>query len=174
MLSLATLDFLVLAVLLLSLALGAWRGLVYELFFLVGWVVAFFVTRLLAPQLLVFVRPYTGGLEPTMVYALVFVAVFIALVFIWGLLASLAKKLVQIAGLRPVDRVLGGCFGVVRALVLLLVLTMVVQAGLWHRQSWWGQSYAGPWLQQTLAYVLPSWPASDWRRFLPELGVASP
>jgi len=53
------------------------------------------------------------------------------------------------------------------------VLTMVVQAGLWHRQSWWGQSYAGPWLQQTLAYVLPSWPASDWRRFLPGLGANS-
>ena len=51
MLAMATLDWIVLGVLALSLAVGAWRGLVYELFYGVGWVVAFFITRLLVPQL---------------------------------------------------------------------------------------------------------------------------
>ena len=45
MLAMATLDWIVLGVLALSLAVGAWRGLVYELLYGVGWVVAFFVTR---------------------------------------------------------------------------------------------------------------------------------
>lgn len=38
---LAPLDMLALAALLLSMLLGAWRGLVYEALVLVGWIVAF-------------------------------------------------------------------------------------------------------------------------------------
>ena len=112
----------VLGVLALSLAVGAWRGLVYELLCGVGWVVAFFITRLLVPQLAPAVRPYASSWSPTVLYAAVFIVLFIALVFAWGLVAVLAKKLVQMAGLRPVDRVLGACFGAVRGVVVLLVL----------------------------------------------------
>jgi membrane protein required for colicin V production len=43
-----------------------------------------------------------------------FVLVFIASLFIGGLLAWLLKKLVEAVGLRPVDRALGGVFGLVR------------------------------------------------------------
>lgn len=61
MLAMATLDWIVLGVLALSLAVGAWRGLVYELLYGVGWVVAFFITRLLVPQLAPVVRPYASS-----------------------------------------------------------------------------------------------------------------
>ncbi len=166
---LATLDLVVLATFLLSMALGAWRGLVYELFFLVGWVVAFFAARLLAPQVLGYALPYLAGLTPALAYALVFVVLFIALVFAWGLVASLVKKLVQAVGLRPVDRVLGAVFGLARGLVLLLVLTMAVQAGAWHQQPWWYQAWAGPKLQDALAYALPGGP-QQWRNWLPPAG----
>ena len=56
---------------------------------------------------------------------------------------------------------------------LLLVLTLAVQAGRWHSDGWWSQSYAGPRLQQVLAYALPyggglgdaaGW---DWQRWVP-------
>ena len=173
MLAMATLDWIVLGVLALSLAVGAWRGLVYELLYGVGWVVAFFITRLLVPQLAAAVRPYASSWSPTVLYAAVFIVLFIALVFAWGLVAVLAKKLVQMAGLRPVDRVLGACFGAVRGVVLLLVLALAVQAGRWHSDGWWSQSYAGPRLQQVLAYALPyggglggaaGW---DWQRWVP-------
>ena len=46
MLAMATLDWIVLGVLAVSLAVGAWRGLVYELLYGVGWVVAFFAAQL--------------------------------------------------------------------------------------------------------------------------------
>lgn len=159
--ALALLDMLVLATLLLSMLLGAWRGLVYELLMLVGWVVAFFAARLLVPQLLPQASAYFSNAAPQALYA----GVFIVLTFAWGLLASLAKKLIQMVGLRPVDRVFGACFGVVRALVLLLVLAMVVQAAGWQSQSWWQQSTSAAWLEQGLAQALPSLPQS-WGRML--------
>lgn len=169
MLAMANLDWAVLAVLVLSLAVGAWRGLVYELFYGIGWVVAFFITRFFTPELVAVVRPYASSWSPVVLYAAVFIVLFIALVFVWGLIAVLAKKLVQMAGLRPVDRVLGACFGVVRGVVLLLILTLAVQAGHWQRQGWWSQSYAGPRLQHALAYALPYSDSTgwDWRHWLP-------
>ena len=85
MLAMATLDWIVLGVLALSLAVGAWRGLVYELLYGVGWVVAYFITRLLVPQLAPVVRPYASSWSPTVLYAAVFIVLFIALVFAWGL-----------------------------------------------------------------------------------------
>ena len=46
----AVFDAVVLGVLVVSMLLGAWRGLVYELLSLVGWVAGFFVARLFAPD----------------------------------------------------------------------------------------------------------------------------
>ena len=54
---------------------------------------------------------------------------------------------------------------VVRALVLLLLLTLVVQAGGWHGQPWWRQSASAIWLERGAAQALPQMPA-QWGRLL--------
>ena len=46
----AVLDGVLLGILLVSMLLGAWRGLVFELFSLIGWVAGFFIARLFAPD----------------------------------------------------------------------------------------------------------------------------
>ena len=51
---------------------------------------------------------------------------FVLAVFAGGLLAWASRKLIEAAGLRPVDRTLGAAFGVVRGVVLLLALAVVV------------------------------------------------
>ena len=48
-----TLDWIFIAVLLGSMLLGAWRGLVYEVLSLLGWVVAFMVARTWAQEVAV-------------------------------------------------------------------------------------------------------------------------
>jgi steroid 5-alpha reductase family enzyme len=53
-------------------------------------------------------------------YAAGFAVVFILAVFAGGLVAWGTSKLVEAVGLRPVDRVLGAAFGLVRGVVLLL------------------------------------------------------
>jgi len=45
------LDYAVIAVLLLSIAWGAWRGLVHELLSLAGWIMAFLAGNLFAAPL---------------------------------------------------------------------------------------------------------------------------
>ena len=134
----ATLDWVFLAVLLASLALGAWRGLVYEVLSLLGWVAAFVLAQWLAPDAAAFLP--MGRSADAVRYAAGFVLVFIGAAFAAGLLAWLVKKLVQAVGLRPVDRTLGAAFGLVRGAVLLLTAATVILMTPLRSGQWWTDS----------------------------------
>jgi membrane protein required for colicin V production len=73
-------------------------------------------------------------------YAAGFVVVFIAVVFTGALLAWLIKKLVEAVGLRPIDRVLGAGFGLIRGAVLLLALAVVINMSPLKGDEWWTES----------------------------------
>lgn len=152
----ATLDAVLLVLCGASLLLGAWRGLVYELFSLVGWVAAFWMGRLFAAEVGAWLP--MEGMDATVRYAAGFVSVFVGAIFAWGLLSALAKKLVEVAGLRPVDRVLGALFGTLRGLVLTLVVTLVVVNTSLHLQEWWMQSWSGPVLAGMVQQLVPTLP----------------
>lgn len=121
--TLAALDWIFASVLLLSVLLGAWRGLVFEVFSLASWLAAFVLAQWLALDVADFL-PMSGSSE-TMRYGAGFLLVFIATVMLGGLLAALLKKLMATVGLRPVDRVLGAGFGAVRGVLLLLLATVL-------------------------------------------------
>jgi|JI9StandDraft_2_1071091.scaffolds.fasta_scaffold06393_6 membrane protein required for colicin V production len=118
------LDWIFLGVLLLSLAVGAWRGLVYEVLSVLSWIAAFVLAQWFAPQAAQWL-PMSGAAE-SMRYAAGFVLVFILAIFAGGLIAFLTKKLIAAVGLRPADRMLGAAFGLVRGIIILLALTVVV------------------------------------------------
>ncbi len=134
----AMLDWIILAVLALSLALGAWRGLVYEVMSVLGWIAAFVVAQWLAPDAAAWLPMGQAG--ETLRYAAGFVLVFIAAAFLAGLLAWLVKKMVEAVGLRPVDRTLGAAFGLVRGGVLLLATAVVVNMTPLQSGDWWTES----------------------------------
>jgi len=118
------LDWIFLGVLLLSLAVGAWRGLVYEVLSVLSWIAAFVLAQWFAPEAAQWL-PMSGAAE-SMRYAAGFVLVFILAIFAGGLIAFLTKKLIAAVGLRPADRMLGAAFGLVRGIIILLALTVVV------------------------------------------------
>jgi membrane protein required for colicin V production len=153
---LAGLDWIFLAVLVASLVLGAWRGLVYEVLSVLGWAVSFYAAQWFAPQVATML-PLQSAAEP-MRYAAAFVLVFIAALFAAGLLAFLLKKLVEAMGLRPVDRTLGAAFGVLRGLILLLAATVVMNMTALRATSWWQESRGAPWLEAALRGLKPVLP----------------
>ena len=159
-----TTDWILLAVLALSMGVGAWRGLVYEVLSVLGWVLAFYAAQWLAPQV--------AGMLPlqsvsqSVRYAAAFALVFIASVFTWGLLVFLIRKLVDSIGLRPVDRTLGAAFGLVRWLVLLLAVTVVINLTALKRSEWWLESIGAQGLTSVLKGLRPALP----ERFAQYLG----
>ncbi|MBI5908035.1 MAG: CvpA family protein [Burkholderiales bacterium] len=149
-------DWAFLGVLVVSLAIGAWRGLVYEVLSVLGWALSFYLAQWLAPDLAAGL-PLQGASDPVR-YAAAFVLIFIASVFLAGLLAMLLKKLVDAIGLRPMDRTLGAAFGVVRGLILLLAVAVVINMTALKTSTWWQESKGAEVLTAALKGLKPVLP----------------
>lgn len=155
--AMAVADWVFLGVLLVSAVLGLWRGLVYEMVSVLGWVAAFvaaqWVATDLAPRL-----PLGDASEPVR-FAAAFVLIFVACAFLGGLLAWLARKLVTAAGLRPVDRTLGLAFGLVRGFIILLALAVFVGMTPLRQETWWKESRGAALLATMLEGLKPVLPS---------------
>lgn len=134
----AVLDWVVVAVLAASVLLGLWRGLVYEVLSVMNWLAAFVLAQWLAPRAAAMMPLSRAG--ESIQYAAGFVVVFIAALFAGGLVAWLTKKLVEAVGLRPVDRVLGGVFGMVRGVLAVLAVAVLVHLVKLQGSLWWTES----------------------------------
>lgn len=160
----AALDWILIGVLVASMLMGAWRGLVFEVLSLLGWVVSFFVAQWFAQDVAAWLP--MGESAGALRYAAGFVIVFIAAVFSCGLLTSLAKKLIEAVGLRPADRALGAIFGVLRGVVLLLAVAVVAGLTPVGSAPWWQESQAAPVLAEVLRGLKPALP-EEFSRHLP-------
>ena len=158
------LDWIFVLVLLVSLALGLWRGLVYEILSMLNWVAAFILAQYLAPEVARHL-PMSGAGEAVR-YAAGFAVVFVVAVLVGGLLAVLGKKLLAAAGLAPVDRTLGAAFGLVRGVVVLLAFTVVVHMTPLKSGDWWQESTGASIGTAALKGLKPVMP-EQFAKFLP-------
>lgn len=132
------LDWIFLGVLLASLVLGAWRGLIYEVFSVLSWIAAFILAQWFASDVAQKL-PMSGSGESVR-YAAGFALVFVVSVLAGSLLAKLVQKLFAAIGLQPADRALGAAFGLVRGVVLLLAATVVIGMSPLRTSEWWQES----------------------------------
>ncbi len=164
MLTLAAVDWILLAVLGLSLLLGMWRGIVQEVLSLAGWVAAFYVSQMYAPAAAAWL-PMEGSSQ-MLRYAAGFVVVFVAVLVGTVLVSALIKKLISAVGLGPLDRLLGSLFGLMRGVVILLAVTGLVGMTPMCDTEGWKQAQGTQWLQQFLHVLKPVLPA-DFGKYLP-------
>ncbi|MDB5816581.1 MAG: cvpA [Rhizobacter sp.] len=117
-------DLTLVAVLLVSTLVGVVRGLVFEVLSLMGWIVAYFCARIFS----VYLDPYLpiGSPGSAINHVVSFAVTFLAAIIVWGLLTKLVRALVHASPLNPVDRLLGGVFGALRAVVVMLVAATIV------------------------------------------------
>lgn len=126
-------DLAVILIFLVSMLFGLWRGLLYEVLSLLGWPLAFMSSNMYAEGFARHVPFRQEMLRTTVTYVLVFIAVLI----VWGMLVWGFTKLLRAIGLGKLDRTLGGVFGALRG--LLVVLAAVWLAGVTDipEQSFW-------------------------------------
>jgi len=149
-------DGVLLFVLLLSAVVGLWRGLVYEVLSLMAWVAAFVLAQAYAGEVSRLLP--LDGLSPALRTAVAFALVFVAAAFAGGFVAWLVKKMVAAVGLRPIDRVLGGVFGLLRGVVVLLALAVVVGMTPFQSQDAWQASAVAQMLGDSLHALRPLLP----------------
>ena len=154
----SALDWIVIVLLAASVLLGLLRGLVYEVLSVLNWLAAFILAQWLAPRAAQML-PFGQAGEPLQ-YAAGFVLVFIAALFAGGFVAWLLKKLVEAVGLRPVDRALGGAFGLVRGTLAVLALAVVVHLTGLKEGAWWTESVTAGVAEAALRGLKPVVPES--------------
>lgn len=150
------LDWLFLLGLLASIGLGVWRGFVYEVLSVLNWLLALVLAQWLGDEV-GRMLPIDRGSE-TLIHIAGFVLVFVVSVFVGGVVVWGLPKLIEQAGLRPVDRVLGGAFGVLRAIILVLAMTVFVLMTPVKDQDWWRDSLVADtsiWSLKRLKPMLP-------------------
>jgi membrane protein required for colicin V production len=161
--ALGWIDWALLAVLLLSVLVGLWRGFVFELMALAGWLVAWFGAQWGAPQLALHLPVSTP--DSPLRLAAAFILCFVAALLLWGLLSRLVRMLIHATPLSIPDRVLGGGFGVLRGVVLLLAVASVIMLTPAAQSAAWQASQGARWLELGLQALKPLLPPGSQRWF---------
>jgi len=155
-LSLSWVDLVLLGLLLASVLLGLWRGLVFELLSLAGWVVAYFGS----PYVAVFIAGWLPAerMGPSLIHVASLVLGFILILIVWGLGAKLLRALIHATPLSVFDRLLGAGFGVLRGVLVCLLLVVVVSMTPAVASPTWQASQVAPWLHALLNGMRPALP----------------
>jgi len=148
-------DWISVIVVALSLMMGIYRGFGREVLSLLGWVAAFVGANLLAKVL----SGSMSGLidNSTLRYLLSWGLVFIGVLAAFGVLGNLLANQLKQPGFNLGNRLLGGVFGILRGLVVMMVLTLLLKAVVpASERAWSGDSELMPiidTLSSTLADV---------------------
>ena len=152
-LTIGWIDIAMLAVIGLSALVGALRGLTFEILSLLGWVAAWFAGLWLGPMLAPHLPIGTPGSPLNAIAA--FAAAFVVVLILCGLAARAVSALVGKTLLRPLDRLLGAAFGMLRGVFVLLVVAIVVSYTPAASSAAWRESHGAVWLNSILRELLP-------------------
>lgn len=153
-----TIDIFILAVFVVSIVVGLFRGFFREALSLVTWAAATWVAL-----------KYSGAIEPLLAsiestdirFWAAKILIFILVLVLGGLLNHFINILVAKTGLSGTDRLLGMAFGAIRgALIVGLVIVILRLIGL-EDEPWWTES-------RTIVYCEP---VADWMLGYLEEGI---
>ena len=148
------LDLAAITVVVVSAGWGIWRGFTREVMSLAGWVLAFVAANAVADRLGDMLPASMASPEARTLIA--FVLVFVLVLIAAAIVGMLLSKFLKAAGLSGVDRTLGGLFGLVRGIVILLAFTVAAGLTSLPRQPIWKESIAAGMATRTVLQ-LTSW-----------------
>lgn len=131
-------DYIILAVLGLSVLFGLMRGFVAEVISLACWVAAFWVTWLFGQQASEWYGQWLH--DPVVRIVAGYMTCFLAVLAVGSLIGWGLRKLVRSGGLSGGDRFLGMLFGFARGLLLVVVVVWMLAFTPASAESWWRQS----------------------------------
>lgn len=156
--SLAWVDIAICAVLTVSVLVGVWRGLLYEVLSLIGWVVAYFAAQYLGAQMSQWIPVGAPGSGLNLVVG--WAAAFLLVLVVWSLAARLVRMLVAASPLSGLDRLMGAGFGLLRGVLICLLAVLLAGMTPARQSRQWQDSELLPWIQVVLQDIKPVLPPS--------------
>ncbi|MDQ7011218.1 MAG: CvpA family protein [Mariprofundaceae bacterium] len=135
-------DYLLIAIVGLSMALSLWRGFVREIISLIGLVAAFLVASRVSGATGDFLGQWISN--GTVADIAGFVLVFVIIMVLVGLIGAIIRKLVDIADLTATDRTLGMLFGLARGMLLIALSFLIYTSYAKPDKPWIKDSLLAP------------------------------
>lgn len=162
----SSLDYFILAILLVSAGLGLMRGLIKEVLSLIAFVAAFLAALNWGPYLAAQANSLFS-FHPLLLSALSYVIVFVLTLLIVGMLNVFLATIIEKTGLSPADQVLGAVFGLLRGTVIVMALVVLAGYTAMEQEPWWQESHLVPLAQSGIAQIKSLLPAAA-ASWLPE------
>ncbi len=144
-------DFVLIAIVAVSMAISLVRGFVSEAFSLAAWILAFWIGWLFFRELAVHLEPWVS--VPSLRLGLAFSVLFLVTLILGAMVNFLVSQLVERTGLTGTDRLLGMFFGVARGVVLISILVLLAGLTPLPDDPWWKQSRLIPHFQELAIWL---------------------
>lgn len=154
-------DYVVIAIVVASLALGLWRGLIGEVLALLAWILAALAAWQFGPEIGALM---TAIEDPGLRLLAGYGAVFLGVLLVLGVIRLAIRGLLKALGLTAVDRLLGVCFGIARGLLIVLILVAVGGMTSAPKQPWWQKAVLAPPLETAVLASKPWLPPEAAKR----------
>jgi membrane protein required for colicin V production len=149
-------DLTLLFILLLSVIVSLFRGLIREVLSLLIWVGAFWLAWTFVDKGANWLQPFIE--LPSARHLIAFVALFITSLIIGGLINYLVGRMIAKTGLGATDRFFGMFFGLARGMVAVTALLLFLQATPFSQDPWWGESKLQPHFSKLAEWVKAKMP----------------
>lgn len=156
-------DIVILVIVGLSTVISLWRGFIRELFSTLAWIAAIVLAMLYAREVALWLPEI--GVGETLRLVIAFLALFIGVLLMGGLLSFLLTRAVQSTGLDGPDRFFGALFGAVRGALVVALLVLLAEMTPITEDSAWRQSSLLPVFEEMARYLVSHLPADVGQEF---------
>jgi len=147
-------DWIIVAVVVISAAISLLRGFVREALSLGVWVLALVVSRVFSSPVSEILRPYID--MPTMRLGTSYILLIIATLVIGSLITNALSELVKRTGLSGTDRMIGLFFGSARGLIVVMIIVAVMYyLTALQEEDWWQESLLIPQVLALIEWLSP-------------------
>jgi membrane protein required for colicin V production len=147
----ATLDYIILSIVLISAIAGLVKGFLREVITLITWILAVWLAWKFGPSL----EPYLGGALRKAPFGLWAgrAIVFIAVLVLGAIVGAIINYFVRLSIFSGLDRLLGFVLGLLRGVVVLGVAIILAQSVRLDTEAWWQKSILMPQLEPVASFL---------------------
>ncbi len=122
--TLNNLDIIILAIMGLGIVIGLWKGLVKQLFYFIGIILAYFVAVKLYSQVASLFSQSAIGVSA----AISFIGIFLCCIILTSIAGYFIERILKLGGLSWLNRLGGGILGFLKGMFVVVVTTTVLIA----------------------------------------------
>ena len=148
---LTSLDYVIIAGIVISALVGLIRGLIRELLALLSWIVSIWLAFQYADDVSTYLDAYLQS--PQIQYMVSFAIIFVLSLLSLSLVALLLTKILTAVGIAATDRTLGSLFGLIRGGAIVLVAIFILRLTPATGQEWYVKSILVPYFEPIYTYL---------------------